>query len=440
MVAPYSPLIQVDGGEYFPPPYSVRTLSSTVRHGLIPVGILATASVISTIGLIGFISWRILNWRMHYKTFVGYNQYVVLVLNLLLADLQQAAAFLISFHWVNENYILAPHPACFAQGWLLHSGDVASAFFVLAIALHTFFTAVYGKRIGTKTFYGGVSGAWIFSYFLTGLGVGMHGSKYFVRAGAWCWVSSEYERDRLALHYIWLFIVEFGTILIYCLTFWQLRAKTSQLFAGQQVGHNLPNQATVEAVNRITKLMTLYPCVYVVLTLPLAAGRMWSMAHHGAQYSDTFSCVAAALLTSCGWVDAALYTLTRKALLRDTMPGHGGSSGRGRRGQGSSWEATELGQKGITHTRTVTVEDGMLRDTWDDPEGSDAERGRSLKETPTFMRDPSPSGSIDPILSGRKAGQKVKTEVSVGFAEMPTSESSEASERSRTSSSHHRRH
>ncbi|KAI7158687.1 hypothetical protein KC349_g4714 [Hortaea werneckii] len=439
MIAPYSPRITVDGGEYFPPPYSTTDLSPVASRGLIPVGILAALSVVTSMGLICFIGFRILTWRLHYKTFVGYNQYVVLVLNLLLADVQQAASFLISFHWVHKNYILAPHPACFAQAWLLHSGDVSSAFFVLAIALHTFFTAVYGMRIGNKTFYTGIFALWVFSYFLTGLGVGLHGDKYFTKAGAWCWVSSEYERDRLGLHYIWLFIVEFGTILIYFLTFQQLRRKTSQLFAGHQVGHNLPNQATVEAVNRITKLMTLYPCVYVVLTLPLAAGRMWSMAHHGEQYSDAFAVTAAALLTSCGWVDTLLYTLTRKALLKDTMPAH--NSGRAGVQGDDSWEATELGQKGITHTRTVTVEDGVLRDTWCEPDiSTEGHRGRPQQQDngANFFREPSPSSSIDPILSGKAAGQKVKTEVSVGSPEVHSD--SEPSDRSRTSSSHNRRH
>lgn len=206
MHASYSPRIEVDGGSYFPPPYSIDPLPSTLRIGLIPIGLLATLSVISTLSLICFICYRFATWRSHYRTFVGYNQYVVLVLNLLLADLQQSSAYLISFHWVHKNYILAPHPACFAQGWLLHSGDVSSAFFVLAIAVHTFYTAVYGRRIGNKTFGGLIIGIWIFSYFLTGIGVGIHGSTYYVRAGAWCWVSSEYETDRLALHYLWLFV------------------------------------------------------------------------------------------------------------------------------------------------------------------------------------------------------------------------------------------
>ena len=56
-------------------------------------------------------------------------------MNLIFADLCQAASFLISFYWIAIDGILAPTAACTIQGFLLHFGDVASAFFVLAIAL-----------------------------------------------------------------------------------------------------------------------------------------------------------------------------------------------------------------------------------------------------------------------------------------------------------------
>lgn len=172
---PYSPRIQVNGGSYFPAPYSLDPLPSDLQKGLIPVGILALLSVGATLTLISFICYRLITWKFHYRTFLGYNQYVILVLNLLIADLQQSSAFLISFHWLHQNMILAPSSPCFAQAWLLHSGDVSSGFFVLSIAIHTFYTAVYGKRVGHKTFAVLVICIWIFSYFLTGIGVGLHG-------------------------------------------------------------------------------------------------------------------------------------------------------------------------------------------------------------------------------------------------------------------------
>lgn len=172
---PYSPRVLIDGGRYFPSPYSETALPTTLQHGLIPVGILALLSVAATLVLISFICFRLATWKMHYRTFLGYNQYVILVLNLLIADLQQSSAFLISFHWIRKRMILAPSSPCFAQAWLLHSGDVSSGFFVLAIAVHTFYTAVHGKRVGHKTFAVIVVLIWVFSYFLTGLGVGLHG-------------------------------------------------------------------------------------------------------------------------------------------------------------------------------------------------------------------------------------------------------------------------
>lgn len=135
----------------------------------------------ATLTLVSFILYRLLTWKLHYRTFIGYNQYVILVLNLLIADLQQSASFLISFHWIRFGRILAPSTPCFAQAWLLHSGDVSSGFFVLAIAIHTFYTAVHGKRVGNKAFAAIIICIWAFAYFLTGVGVGLHGYEEIAR-------------------------------------------------------------------------------------------------------------------------------------------------------------------------------------------------------------------------------------------------------------------
>jgi len=175
MAPPYFPMIVVNEHTYWPEPYSLVELTPTLHHGLIPVGLLGILSVGTTVALISFILYRLVTWRLHYNTFLGYNQYVLLVLNLLIADLQQSAAFLLSFHWLRQGSILAPTVPCFVQAWLLHSGDLSSGFFVLAIAVHTFLTAVRGRRIGHRTFAGSVIFIWLLTYFLTGIGVGLYG-------------------------------------------------------------------------------------------------------------------------------------------------------------------------------------------------------------------------------------------------------------------------
>lgn len=71
-----------------------------------------------------FIIYRFLTWRAHYKTFVGYNQYVALIINLLAADLLQGVAFMFSYHWVFTDGIVAPSVKCTSQGFLLNAGQL----------------------------------------------------------------------------------------------------------------------------------------------------------------------------------------------------------------------------------------------------------------------------------------------------------------------------
>jgi len=140
-----------------------------------------------------------------------------------------------------------------------------------------------------------------------------------------------------------VFLVQFGTVLIYIAIFILLRAKTRHGFPIIEEDQD-PNRPTILAVNRITKLMMLYPCVYVLLTLPLCAGRMWSYTQHGQAYSDGFACVAGGMITSCGWVDGLLYTLTRRRLLKETTD------------EDSPRRPRDRSSMTITYTQTVTVE------------------------------------------------------------------------------------
>lgn len=57
----------------------------------------------------------------------------------------------------------------------------------------------------------------------------------------------------------------------------------------------------------------LYPLIYLLCTTPLAAGRLASMAGH--DVSLAYFCVAGGMITSAGWLDAALYGLTRRGLV-----------------------------------------------------------------------------------------------------------------------------
>jgi hypothetical protein len=170
---------------YFEFPHSMDPLTSTYRSGLIPIVIFAVMSLVSVTALLGFITHRMISWRRHYRQYVGYNQYVILIYNLLIADLQQSIAFSISFHWLRINKIVAPTGACFLQAWFLQIGDVASGFFVLAIAIHTWLGVVKGYKLPYMWFVVSILLIWLFALILTVLGPAMYREHYFARAAGW---------------------------------------------------------------------------------------------------------------------------------------------------------------------------------------------------------------------------------------------------------------
>jgi hypothetical protein len=71
-----------------------------------------------------------------------------------------------------------------------------------------------------------------------------------------------------------------------------------------------------------TPLMILYPTIYTICTIPLAAGRIASMA--GQTVSLQYFCVAGSMIACNGWLDTILYGLTRRSIVfSESAPGDG---------------------------------------------------------------------------------------------------------------------
>jgi hypothetical protein len=64
--------------------------------------------------------------------------------------------------------------------------------------------------------------------------------------------------------------------------------------------------------------MVVYPLVYVVCTIPLASARMAAMS--GSPPSLARLCLSGAMITSNGWLDVLLYTLTRRIMIFSDEP------------------------------------------------------------------------------------------------------------------------
>ncbi len=111
-----------------------------------------------------------------------------------------------------------------------------------------------------------------------------------------------------------IFLVMGGTVITYLLIFLSIRAKAR----GSSQTTIRSNDSDPAVLLRATKYMVIFPVAYVVLTLPLAGGRMAAMT--GVKIPFAYYCAAGAAITSCGWVDVTLYVLTRRVLVFGHAP------------------------------------------------------------------------------------------------------------------------
>lgn len=167
---------------HYPAPFSLSPLPPHVDIGLIFIASLACLSLVVTVSVLSFISHRFILWQRHGN---GYNQCVILVFNLLLADFHQALALSINFYWHHVDGIIAPTGYCWAQGAMLNFGNFASGSFVFAIALHTCYTVLGRRELNRKCFAGIVVVVWVWGLAMSIAGPLRYGGDFYVRAGTW---------------------------------------------------------------------------------------------------------------------------------------------------------------------------------------------------------------------------------------------------------------
>lgn len=160
-------------------------LPQVLRHGLIAVSTLGLLSFFTTFALLLYLTFKLFTWWHNGDLDNGCNQFLLLIYNLALADLQQSVAFLLTAVWLGEKKIDAVSSTCFAEGWFISTGDLASGVWVFAIAVHTFYAVIKGRRLHTITFLIIMAGLWTFIYSMAVIGIAMHPQDYYIRAGAW---------------------------------------------------------------------------------------------------------------------------------------------------------------------------------------------------------------------------------------------------------------
>ena len=117
----------------------------------------------------------------------------------------------------------------------------------------------------------------------------------------------------------------FGSIVVYSLIYCTVQ---SQLWIHSRSRNSSGSLAPLSAsstarqdpkqLQRAAKYMVLYPLVYVICTLPLAAGRMAAI--KGITVTYWYYCFAGSAISCCGWLDVLLYACTRRVLVFSDKP------------------------------------------------------------------------------------------------------------------------
>ncbi|EHA51016.1 hypothetical protein MCOR02_008038 [Pyricularia oryzae] len=283
------------------------------------------------------------------------NQFVVLLYNLLLADIKQSVAFFLNAVWVARDSIVVGSGTCWTQAFFLSTGDLAGSLFIAAIAVHTYLVAIRGWKPSQRALILTCSSIWIFNYLLVFIGFAATNKVnvgFFGRATTWCWITREHEEIRLFTHYLYVFICLALTTIIYTWIFLHLRRTRRKEAAANARKSSTPTTTSDgrdpdtdsrrdptfsnNAKNNITmhthgdgynSAFLIYPLIYVVCTAPLAIGRIATMAR--ANLPVTYFCAAGALISLNGFLDTVLWGLTRREVVFGDVDGSAGADGLG---------------------------------------------------------------------------------------------------------------
>jgi hypothetical protein len=103
-------------------PDALDPLPAVLQRGLVAVAFFGILSLLSSTGLFLFLSYKLCRWYYKGQLANGANQFLLLIYNLLLADIQQAMAFSLAAVSVAKGKIEVGTTTCWANGMLVEMG------------------------------------------------------------------------------------------------------------------------------------------------------------------------------------------------------------------------------------------------------------------------------------------------------------------------------
>jgi len=252
-----------------------------------------------------------------------YTHIPVLFGSLITANLLQSIGTLINLRWVLNGGV-SPGMLCSAQGGIKQAGNVGTAVWSFALALHAFRLLFLRSRVARRIGWLALTLGWFFVAFIVSIGPlalqRVDRGPYFGPSGFWCWITHKYPLEQTLLEYAIEWTSAFVSFLLYVAVLLRVRGNLVKDSEGRwflrwvpygdgwQLGfaRDYLDSCTIKMV----VIVVWFPVTYTVLIVPISIARFASYA--GARVPESLTFMADMIFALGGFVNMLLFLNTRR--------------------------------------------------------------------------------------------------------------------------------
>eukprot|EP01129_Flabellula_baltica_P009909 TRINITY_DN4129_c0_g1_i1.p1 TRINITY_DN4129_c0_g1~~TRINITY_DN4129_c0_g1_i1.p1 ORF type:complete len:321 (+),score=41.45 TRINITY_DN4129_c0_g1_i1:673-1635(+) len=229
-----------------------------------------------------------------------------MILYVALSDFIYSVGMVLSFGWI-ASPPNGTEPFCVIQSLLYNYGQASAAAWNINmsvfVTIFIFSTAVKGmENLPGKKYEIFSMLIWAIGFLVVGYGATRHtnDNPYFgsSNGGVYCWIGDSHVRDRIEVHYLWVFLT-MGVMCILAVV------HTVYLCCNKgNFGEEIDNK-----VGKLVVTLAGYPIIYAVLYLPVGVARL--LIASGVEVSVEVLWLCSCLVISNGFLTAIYYGHTR---------------------------------------------------------------------------------------------------------------------------------
>jgi len=243
--------------------------------------------------------------------------------SLITSNLLQCIGTLFNLRWVLERGV-TPGTLCSVQGGLKQAGNVGTAVWSFALALHAFRLLFLRTRVARLIRWLTFALGWFFIVFIVYIGPLALQTKdrgpYFGPSGFWCWITHHYPVEQTLMEYVIEWTSAFVSFVLYVAVLLRVRGNLIKDSEGHwflrwvsyrdswQLGfaRDYLDSCTIKMV----VIIVWFPVTYTILIVPISIARFASYA--GASIPNGFMFTADMIFALGGFVNMLLFLGTRR--------------------------------------------------------------------------------------------------------------------------------